>query len=134
MKFFQYEETEIPSKILHDFEKGILNAISEKMPLTKILGCYFHYCQNMWKHMKVKGLSKSYINEKSIRQHFKYLKALCFVPPLFVIKAFKIIQSTAPVSFSPMHIYVEKYYIGKEKKLFWNTSYSHVSHYYLELL
>ena len=81
-----------------------------------VFGCYFHFAQNLWKHMQKKHLSQSYINNKEIRFHYKLLKALCFVPPADVIPAFNLISETAPISFIPMLTHVEKYYIGKPKK------------------
>jgi hypothetical protein len=111
-----FDENELPKKIIHDFEKGVLNAIQARMKLCKILGCYFHFCQNLWKNMQKKGLSNSYIVNKDIRTSFKNLKALCFFPVNDVIKAFNYIKSTAPSSFAPMLTYFEKYYIGKPKK------------------
>ena len=121
LRFFKllldgFNEDQLPKKFMHDFEKGLLNAIIECMPLVIILGCYFHFCQNLWKHMQKKGLSKPYINNIEIRKYYKYLKALCFVPCEDVIEAFTLIQSTAPNSFLPMCTHLENYYIGKPKR------------------
>ncbi len=101
--------------MVHDFEKGVLNAIQAHMKLCKILGCYFHFCQNLWKNIQKKKVYR-YIVNKDIRTSFKNFKALCFFPVNDVIKAFNYNKSTAPSSFAPMLTYFEKYYIGKPKK------------------
>ena len=31
------------------------------IPLAIILGCYFHFCRNSWKHMQKKDLAKAYL-------------------------------------------------------------------------
>ena len=53
---------------MHDFEKGVLNAILhyDCIPLAIILGCYFHFCQNLWKHMQKKDLAKAYVTNPNI--------------------------------------------------------------------
>ncbi len=60
-----------------------------------------------------KKLSQDYIKDKQIRQYYKYLKALCFVPPSDLIEVFNIISKDAPTAFVPMLVHLEKYYIGK---------------------
>ena len=48
-----------------------------------------------------------------IRKSFKRLKALAFIIPNDVVIGFKLIQAEAPLAFSPMLVYFEKYLIGK---------------------
>jgi hypothetical protein len=114
--FVGFENIDYPKKIMHDFEKAVLNALRLKMPMSIILGCYFHFCQSLWRNMQKKGLSNSYISNKEIRTCFKYLKALCFVPISDVIRAFNLIEGLAPPAFKPMLTYLEKNYIGKPKR------------------
>ncbi len=122
LRFFKlllegFDLEQLPKKFMHDFEKGVLNAIlhDDCIPLAIILGCYFHFCQNLWKHMQKKDLAKAYVTNPEIRKHFKYLKALCFVPCGDVIEAFNLIRSCSPKSFLPMYTHIEKFYIGKPK-------------------
>jgi hypothetical protein len=45
----------------------------------------------------------------------RYLKALAFVPPKFVVQAFEIVKSQACEEFKPMIAYFEPNYIGNRK-------------------
>ena len=47
-----------PLSITNDFELATLNAIKEVFPNTKLLGCYFHLCQSLFRNVQVKGLSE----------------------------------------------------------------------------
>ena len=113
LKEFDIDLNEYPVNVAQDFEKGVLNVINNNLKNVTIFGCYFHFCQNLWKHMQKKHLSIIYIRDKDTRKQYKFLKALCYVPPLMVIQAFKIIRNSAPSSFLPMIDHIEKFFIGK---------------------
>ena len=71
-----------PKSIMLDFEKAAINAVSKWFPLTIIMLCYFHLCQNLWKNVQNKGLVTECVY---IRRNFKMLKFLAFVPTKDVI-------------------------------------------------
>lgn len=76
----------------------------------KIYGCYFHFNQNLWKHFqKIYGRSQY---KGKLKNFYRYLQALAFVPLQDVVYAFELLQVKAPAEFSPMLDYLEKYYIG----------------------
>ena len=66
--------------------------------------------------MQLKGLSKPYISDKTIRLNFNQLKCLAFVPSSEVIKCFKLIVSNSAEDFLVILKYFENYYIGKPKR------------------
>ena len=72
--------------------------------------------QNIWKHVVSSGLKVAYVNDKQLRNSFKRLKCLAFVPEKDVIKAFKLICENSPDNFEPVLRYFETYYIGDLKE------------------
>ena len=104
-----------PIEVVTDFELACTNALLSIWPYLIIFLCWFHYCQNLWKNMQLKKLSKDYVKDPLVRKLFKYLKFLPFVVPKDVVKAFKLIKSLGAScrKFDPMFTYFEKFYIGK---------------------
>ena len=54
-----------PKRIICDFEKSLLNSLSISFPTTKITGCYFHYCQAIYRKIQKFGLGNVYNNNKN---------------------------------------------------------------------
>ncbi|KAL3115186.1 hypothetical protein niasHT_016642 [Heterodera trifolii] len=55
-----------PRKVICDFEKAEMNAVSAVFPATNILCCMFHYGQNLFRKMKGLKLVQMY-GEQSVR-------------------------------------------------------------------
>ena len=104
-----------PDSFSCDFEKGLLNPIKLNFENCKVLGCWFHLSQNLWKHVQSYGLVEKYSSDKEFYKAFQRLKALPFVPCVDVVYAFKVIKCNSPVEFNLMLEYFETYYIGKLK-------------------
>ena len=45
-----------------------------------LLGCLFHFGQNVWRHVQNSGLSKKYQEDDNFRANVKKLIVLAFVP------------------------------------------------------
>ena len=69
-----------PQKITIDFEKSVINCVSNIFPSTKIQGCYFHFSQSVWRKVQGLGLVKEYKTQESVRKWVKRIAALPFVP------------------------------------------------------
>ncbi|CAF1401753.1 unnamed protein product [Adineta ricciae] len=70
-----------PVNIMTDFESGLIKAISIGFSeRTTQKGCFFHFCQSIYRHVQWLGLSSSYIN-LMIRNVIKQAMALALVPP-----------------------------------------------------
>ena len=104
-----------PSNVTSDFETACLNALLTVWPNVNLFLCWFHYAHNLWENVQFKNLAKDYVKDELVRNLFKYLKFLPFVPPRDVIKAFKMIQDLGEncQKFKPMFVYFEKIYIWK---------------------
>ncbi|RMZ96603.1 hypothetical protein BpHYR1_028538, partial [Brachionus plicatilis] len=105
-----------PHNILSDFEKSIHIAIEHSLPGTRVIGCYFHLVQNLWRHIQLYKLVKTYAADPMIRKSFKFIQSLAFIPKKDVIFCFNKLRELAPVKFKCMLDYFEKYYIGSLKK------------------
>ena len=46
-----------PNKVLMDFEMAMMNAFREELPGIRIIGCYFHLCQSLWRKVQDIGLA-----------------------------------------------------------------------------
>jgi len=64
-------------EIITDFEKTSINAINDVFPFVTHSACIFHFCQNIWRHIKKEGLSTKYMDFNLICRH---LPALSFLP------------------------------------------------------
>ena len=100
-----------------DFEKAQINAILKTWNYVIIAGCFFHFSQNLLKHLGMSHLKNLYLKkDPTIRNLFKSMQALAFVPPDKVIVAFKEIVKKSTNNFKPMLTHFEKYYIGNLQK------------------
>jgi hypothetical protein len=61
-----------PTHFLIDFEKAEENAIREKMQEVDIHGCFFHYCQAVWRKVQAIGMEAKYIQDKVFRNSIKF--------------------------------------------------------------
>jgi hypothetical protein len=102
-----------PTSVTSDFEMATLNAIRHCFPSSSISGCYFHFAQNLWKHMQKNSLATLYTHDKEIRVAFRAMQCLAFVPKNDVVFAFKELSKTVPAQFQCMLDYLEEFYIGK---------------------
>ncbi len=42
-----------PKSITIDYEKAVENVVKEKLPMTNVSGCFFHFKQNLWRKLIV---------------------------------------------------------------------------------
>ena len=74
-----------PSLIMTDFEPGIAKAISlEFSEKTIQKGCFFHFCQSIYRHVQKLGLSTTYLENMTIRSTIRQMMALALVPETHV--------------------------------------------------
>lgn len=77
-----------PTDITVDFEIGVIKSLSEHFPLASIHGCFFHFTQNVWRHIQTNGLQVPYTNYENFAFELRLLIALAFVPEGNVIEAY----------------------------------------------
>lgn len=55
-----------PEHIMMDFEMAAIKSFRKTFPTANIHGCYFHFCQNVMKHVKSNGLESDYENDQKL--------------------------------------------------------------------
>ena len=80
-----------PQRAMIDFEMAVFNSLDSNFPEIKTSGCFFHFCQNMWK--KIQTLGEEVIRNYSENAEFslacRLLPALAFVPENSVEECFE---------------------------------------------
>lgn len=71
-------------RLIHiDFEEAVRRAVSIVFPQCEIVGCYFHYCQCLWRKIQMLGLTVNYhanAGNNYFRQWIRCHGALGLVP------------------------------------------------------
>lgn len=71
-----------PTNITVDFERAIINAVSEMWTQTNISGCRFHLTQSWYRKIQEIGLSSVYKDESSeIGERLRNIFGLLFLNP-----------------------------------------------------
>ncbi|XP_062553706.1 uncharacterized protein LOC134218618 [Armigeres subalbatus] len=100
-----------PKRIVTDFEKAAINAVSALFPRAKQQGCFFHWTQNLFKRVQKTGLKGDFSSDKNVYMYFKRTEALAFVPPKNVVQAFECIKRSSPPSMDDFFQYLEEIYV-----------------------
>lgn len=73
-----------PSRATLDFEASAISALKTVFPNASISGCFFHFCQCLWKNMQKKDLQIRYSHpvrrELPLRRMFRRLCSLSLMP------------------------------------------------------
>src|SRR5207237_7660825 len=77
-----------------DFEKAEHNAVHAVFPTTKIRGCFFHFCQCLWRILQKHGLANAYQQDYEFAQQIKQIFALAFAPPDDMLKIYDSLLET----------------------------------------
>ncbi|CAF4499777.1 unnamed protein product, partial [Rotaria sp. Silwood2] len=105
--------SQCPLSITVDFEKAVHNVIKQKLPQTKLNGCFFHYKQCLWRHVQTLGLQEPFNNDRQVQHSLKTFACLAFIPEQFVIEEFEKLQADAPDLIDDFVDYFEEYFIGR---------------------
>ncbi|XP_054290536.1 uncharacterized protein LOC129005610 [Macrosteles quadrilineatus] len=101
------------SYIMIDFEAGVINAVSKVFGNSvKAKCCFFHLCQNSWKHIQGLGLSSVYKSQPTIKLYCGMMDALAFLPVKDLSAGMLYLWSTAPVELADLLLYFEQTYVG----------------------
>ena len=84
-----------PTTIVIDFELAAKNAFETEFPNADIKGCYFHFNQALWKHIKDLGLTRAYKDNRRVKKLVKKIMALGFLPLPYVRMNFQQLRQSA---------------------------------------
>jgi len=69
-----------PETFMLDFEIAARNAVMSVIPMTSLKGCFFHFCQCIWRKVQDCGLATRYREEEAIQKFIRRAAVLPLVP------------------------------------------------------
>lgn len=69
-----------PAKVICDFEVALISALETELPHTTVCGCYFHFCQSLWRKIQELGLSRPYRRSRRVQRLLRKVMALGYLP------------------------------------------------------
>jgi hypothetical protein len=102
-----------PTTIISDFEMGIINASKAEFPNAEIRLCLFHLRQSAWRKIQDEGLQIQYRDpdDDSIRNGYKEIVGLAFVPEEDVAGACREVLDNLPPRMLGFGDYFERTYV-----------------------
>lgn len=83
-----------PNRVVCDFEQALIASVETEFPNTHISGCYFHFCQNLWRKVQTLGLSNNYRNHRRLRKCIRKVMAIGYLPLAIVRQNFNLLQTS----------------------------------------
>ena len=71
---------ETPLTVMSDFEKAAINSIQTVFPRATQTGCFFHFCQSLYRKVVDLGLREKYHNDHNFNIAIRSISALAFLP------------------------------------------------------
>lgn len=103
-----------PKKVIIDFEKAEINAFQNVFPGIRIMCCYFHFKQCLYRHLSQIGHKTRYDNDSDFAFKINIIAALAFVPVDRVCEYFNEITSSSILNdVEEFLLYFEDNYIGR---------------------
>ncbi|CAF1033021.1 unnamed protein product [Rotaria magnacalcarata] len=110
-----------PMTITSDFEKSLIKAVREKFPQAKHHGCYFHFCQAVYRKIQNLGVATHYRDDDNIRDTCRQLMSLHLLPCREVEDGFEHLVSKAPSLLSNLLDYFRKFWFRQMPVELWNV-------------
>ncbi|KRY78338.1 hypothetical protein T4A_11359 [Trichinella pseudospiralis] len=74
-----------PAKFVCDFETALIPSIQGNFPNTRVQGCFFHFCQAVFRQVDWLGLRTDYINNQEVGKKVEMLMLVSLGPAGFEI-------------------------------------------------
>lgn len=87
-----------PSRILCDFEISLISAIQTEFPQASLHGCYFHFCQSIWRKVQELGLTTAYRQQRSVKNLIRKVMSLGYLPLAIVRLTFNLIYISRSIA------------------------------------
>ena len=102
--------------VLMDFERAAWNAVKKVFPDVKVRGCWFHFCQAIYRKAKNLGLSKAFQKKRDVNLLIRQLMNLALmdvpaIPGLFETLK-KVARRAMNEAVNKLIDYVERYWIN----------------------
>lgn len=69
-----------PRRIVMDFEVALVTACETEFVGANISGCYFHFCQSLWRRVQQLGLAGRYRRRRHLRKLIRKFMAIGYLP------------------------------------------------------
>ena len=99
-----------------DFERACINAITEVFPQANVIGCLFHLCKSIYRHVQSTGLQEQYLVDEVFRTNIRMIAALAFVLLDDIIPAFEALSQHCEGNEDHILDYFEVNYIGEMRR------------------
>ena len=113
-----FEDSQLEAKVKGvtlDFELAAANAVQSAFPHVRIIFCFFHFTQILWRQVQQAGLQTRYTEDseegENLRMHFAMICSLAFVPTEDVISAYEQLLPTLPQDLLPVAQHLDFNYI-----------------------
>jgi hypothetical protein len=69
-----------PKMIVCDFEISLLTAVETEFPRSALRGCYFHFCQSLWRRIQDLHLASAYGRDTSVKKLLRKFLSFGYIP------------------------------------------------------
>ena len=80
-----------PAMVICDFEQALVSAIETELPHSQVKGCYFHFCQSLWRKIQELGLANVYRRRRRVRKLLRKLMSIGHLPVALVRQNFTLL-------------------------------------------
>ena len=105
-----------PTTIMIDYEIACINAIPTVYPHAIVIGCLFHLCKSVYRHVQGAALQQQYMIDEEFRANIRMIPALAFVPLADVHAAFEALSEHCDGNEDRILDYFEVNYIGELRR------------------
>ena len=119
-----------PARIICDFELAIISACETELPTARVSGCYFHFCQSLWRRIQELGLAIQYRQTTEVQKFVRRVMSLGYLPVAVVRHNYRQLCSSRRTlrlfrRYPDMHTfaqYVQRtYFDGQFSPVMWNV-------------
>ncbi len=90
----EYQVVMNPKKILYDSEKALQNALEYHLPESQVLGCWFHFCQSIYRRAVCKSVGRKAFTNAHLNTFVSQFTALPLIPLENLNEAMSLIKSS----------------------------------------
>ena len=90
----EYQVAMNPKKILYDSEKALQNALAYHFPEAQVLGCWFHFCQSIYRRAVCKCFGRKAFTNAHLKTFVSQFTALPLIPLENLNEAMSLIKSS----------------------------------------
>jgi hypothetical protein len=103
-----------PTRIMSDFELGIIRACRKVFPDVRLSCCFFHLGQIVYRRIQAAGLQQAYNDpdDRTLKKYTHMLLSLAFVPTADVPAAFRSLRRQCPPALRDVYDEFNAYYIA----------------------